>query len=316
MEKTKVGVVGLGLFAHQAILPALVEAEGVELTACMARTRSTVDRVVRRYGFKHGFTSLDQMIEGSGVEAVFVVTPKQTHHDIVLNLLSAGMHVYTEKPLASSVPEAEDLIQCADENEKTLMVGFNRRFLPVYEEAKKYFSEKTVEACVTIKNRPGTEYRSTIENTIHMVDLLRWFCGECIEVESYTRYDDPYYETSISAILKFDSGAIASLFANRTCGQWTERLELYGGGRSVMVDCPNSVTLIDSELEHTMKVTPLRMGMTTALETMGYQKEVLHFIECVRTGQEPRSSGREALKTQILIDKILSAAGLPLSDAN
>lgn len=314
MEKKKMGVIGLGLFAHQAILPALAEAEDVELTACMARTPSTVDRVVTRFGFKLGFTSLDQLIQESGVEAVFVVTPKQTHYDIVMKLLSAGIHVYCEKPLASSIQQAEDLVRCADENQKTLMVGFNRRYAPVYEKAKEYFAGKNPEACVAIKNRPGTEYRSTIENTVHMVDLLRWFCGECIEVQSYTRYDDPYYETSISAVLRFDSGAIASLFANRTCGQWTERLELHGDGISVMVDCPETVTLIDSEREHTTKLTPLRMGVTTALETMGYQKEVDHFIECVKTRREPRTSGRDALKTQILLDQILEAAGLPLSD--
>jgi virulence factor len=311
MKKIRVGVIGLGAYAHVAHLPALSSLENVELTACMARTTSTVERVAEQFGFLKQYTSLNDLIKNSGVEAVFVVTPKETHYEMVVPLLENGVHVFCEKPMAMAIREAEEMVNCADKKGRVLMIGFNRRFAPVYENAKKEYWNKPPDVCVAFKNRPGRDYRSTMENAIHMVDLMRWFCGECVSIGAHAQFKDPYYETTAAALLRFDTGAIGMLLGNRTCGQWMERVELYGGGKTVIAHCPDEISVIDEQFEHIRKMTPLKMGWATLQEKMGFQQQVNAFIEAITTGKEPRTHGKDSLKTHILLDQILKKVGLP-----
>lgn len=311
MKQMKVGVIGLGSFAHAARLPVLASLDNVELTACMVRTQATVDRIARQFGFQKKYTVLEDLIEESGIDAAFVITPKQTHYEIVMPLLESGIHVFCEKPMAMSIKEAKEMVDQAEKFGQVLMIGFNRRYAPVYEQAKAEFAENPPDVCVAFKNRPGTEYRATMENAIHMVDLLRWFCGECVHIEAHAHFDDPDYETTTGAMLRFESGTIGFLLGNRTCGQWMERLELYGGGKTVVVNCPDSMTVVDNEREHTMKMTPLRMGWATLQEKMGFRQEIVDFFDCLETGKMPRTSGRDVLNTHILLNDILRQAGLP-----
>ncbi len=76
-----------------------------------------------------------------------------------------------------SADEAERLADLADQQGRILMVDFNRRYAPVYLTGRETFGSAGATFCVAQKNRPGSEYRATFENAIHMVDLLRWYCG-------------------------------------------------------------------------------------------------------------------------------------------
>ena len=314
MNKIKVGVIGLGAYANVAHLPALSSIDSVELTACMARTPATVERTAARYGFRESYTSVDALIEKSGIQAAFVVTPKETHYEIALPLLQRGIHVFCEKPMAMSVARAEEMVKCAEKNGCILMIGFNRRYAPVYEAAKKEYLKNPPDVCVAFKNRPGRHFRSTMEVAIHMLDLMRWYCGECVEINTHAHYDDPDYETTAASLLKFDSGAIGMFLGNRTCGQWMERVELYGGGKTVIANGPDDVTVIDEKGEHARRMTPLRVGWAELKEKMGFQQQVEAFIEAINGGAEPRTSGRDALKTHILLNELLKKAGLPEMD--
>ncbi|MBD3306456.1 gfo/Idh/MocA family oxidoreductase [candidate division KSB3 bacterium] len=311
MPRIKVGVIGLGSFAHAARLPVLASLENIELTACMVRTQATVDRVARQFGFHQKYTDVETLIAESGIDAAFVITPKQTHYEIVKPLLEHGIHVFCEKPMAMSLKEAQAMVDLADQMDRLLMIGFNRRYAPVYERAKAEFADHPPDVCVAFKNRPGTEYRATMENAIHMVDLLRWFCGECVQIEAHAHFENPDYETTAGAMLRFASGTIGFLLGNRTCGQWMERVELYGDGKTVTVNCPDSMTVVDHEREHTMQMTPLRMGWATLQEKMGFRQEVVDFFECLKTGNTPRTTGRDVVNTHILLNEILRQAGLP-----
>jgi virulence factor len=289
--------------------------DGVEMTACMARTPETVERVARQFGFEGKYTDLKPLIAESGIAAAVVATPKPTHFDIVIPLLEKGIHVFCEKPMAMSIPQAEKMVACAAANDRVLMIGFNRRYAPVYDWAKREFAERPPDVCVAFKNRPGSEYRATMENAIHMVDLLRFFCGECTEITAHAKFTDPDYEDSAAAILKFDSGSVGFLLGNRTCGQWMERVELYGGGKTVVVHCPDEITVVDQQQEHTRRMTPLRSGWATLEEKMGFRQEMQAFVEAVTRGTAPRNAAADSIHTHILVNRLLKEAGLPEMEA-
>ena len=100
--------------------------------------------------------------------------------------------------------------------------GLQRRYAEVYRHGHAQFEPGQAQFCVAQKNRPGSEYRATFENAIHMVDLLRWFCGgEATSVSAHAIAQDPYQEDGIAALIRFSTGSIGSLVAARTAGSGT-----------------------------------------------------------------------------------------------
>ena len=310
----RVAVIGAGSIAKVAQLPSLAVATAagrVKVTGVVTKDVANAERTALQFEGCRAFGSLHELLSKDPPEAAFVLTPKETHAEIAASLLEAEIDVFCEKPLATTLTDARRLVELAEKRKRLLMVGFNRRYAPVYVKAKEVFAEQAPLVCIAQKNRPQTEYRATLENAIHMVDLLRWYCGEAAEINAASQYLDPYYETTTLAQLRFVNGALGVLVAHRQAGQWTERLELNGGGRTVMVDAPDSVRVICGDSETVVNMTPLAMGWAEVRDKMGFQGEVDHFVECVRTRETPRTSGADALLTHELMDNILRRAGLP-----
>jgi len=310
----RVAVIGLGRMARVGQLPALALRQDVEIVGINSRTRSTMELIESQYKVGACYDTLDELIRKAAPDAALVLTPKETHAEIVTKLLRAGIHTFCEKPMATNLDDARRMTELAAERDRLLMIGFNRRYAPVFQRAKQALNSNLPDVCVAQKNKPGTAYRATLDNMIHMVDTVRFFMGECVAVRAHAQFEDPWHERTAAAMLRFESGGIAFILGNRSCGQWMERVELYGGGRSIVVNCPDDVTITDQEQEHRTSMTPIRMGWASVLESMGFRGEVDHFVDCVQTGQKPLTDAPDALKSHELMDRILRESGLPGMD--
>jgi virulence factor len=308
----RVAVIGLGYVAREVHLPILRRQPGIQVVGLVDVNPAALERGLVESGFGPGFGSVEALLGEAKPECAFILTPKQFHYPAVQRFLDAGVDVFCEKPLTMRLAEAEELARLAATRQRILMVGFNRRYAPAYVKAREVFADHRPDACLAMKNRPGTEYRATYENAIHMVDLLRWFCGEAVEVQGCAQFTDAYHETTAAATLRFDSGAIGVLLANRSTSHWVERLEAFGRGRSAIVEAPDRVSVGRDGAAEVTDMTPVHMGWAQVVDKMGFRQEVEHFLECVRTRQEPRTSAAEALRTQALMDRLLQAMGLPL----
>ena len=202
----------------------------------------------------------------------------------------------------------------AEKTGHKLMIGFNRRYAPVCQKAKAAYGEGHPEVIIAQKNRPATEYRATLENAIHMVDLMRYYGGEVKNVHALTKYSDPYYETFTTAQLEFDNGASGMLIAARCSGQWEETIELHGSNLSAFIKMPDSVTITDAQEQHKTAMTPLAMGWARSEDKLGFTNAIRHFLDCVRDDKKPMTDAADAYKTHELLDRILRSAGLPAMD--
>ena len=309
-QKIRVGVIGAGYVAVNNFLPILSRCEDVELVSLMAAHRDSAEKGRRLCGAEHATDDMREFLD-SGLDCAFVLTPKQCHASQVSELLKAGIDVYCEKPMATTIQDASALADLAEKTGRKLMIGFNRRFAPVVRKARQVYADVSPDVIVGQKNRPATEYHATLENAIHIVDLMRFFGGEVRKVHAISKYSDPDYETFTTAMLEFENGSSGMLVADRSAGQWEEKIELHGSGKSVLINVPDSVSVTDADGVHTAEMTPLAMGWAKSEDKMGFTDAARYFLDCVRDNKKPSPDARDALKTHILLDRILREAGLP-----
>ncbi|MET3905171.1 Gfo/Idh/MocA family oxidoreductase [Paenarthrobacter sp. 4246] len=313
-NRLRVGVIGAGNIATIAQLPTLVQRDDVELAALVSR-REDPSSLVRRWGFHAAYKTVEEMLAAQELDAVFVLTPRSEHAHAVELCLNRDVDVFCEKPLAPATDEAEHLADLADERGRILMVDFNRRYAPVYTAGREAFGDKGATFCVAQKNRPGSEYRATFENAIHMVDLLRWYCGGDPEhVAAHAAGEDPWEEDGIAATIRFSTGNTGVLMAARTAGAWNEKLDAYGDGKTVEVRAPETVSTTINGVTTSRELSAEAYGWATATDTLGFSAAVHHFLDRVGDRAQPLTSGREAVRTQRLLDQILAAAGLPTEE--
>jgi predicted dehydrogenase len=137
LARIRVGIIGCGDVAHRWYLPALAGLrETVEIVACCdaspGRAERAIAAVVEWSPGATPYTELDRMLAGERLDAIFNLTPAPTHGDVTRSALEAGLHVFSEKPIASSVAEADELIAIARERGRHLIcapaVAVTRRF--------------------------------------------------------------------------------------------------------------------------------------------------------------------------------------------
>src|SRR5215813_15099673 len=113
----RVGILGAGMIAtiEPGYLPGLRRLRGrVEVTAIASRTRSLAERVARDWDIPVVCDGLGQMLAAPDVDAVINLTPIAAHYETSRHILSAGKHLVTEKPLASTLDQADELIEAAE----------------------------------------------------------------------------------------------------------------------------------------------------------------------------------------------------------
>ena len=133
MRKLRVGIVGLGGIAQKVYLPILSQATHWELVGAYTPNQQKNCLLCQQYRIV-AFFSLDEL--AANCDVVFIHSSTNTHYDIAEHLLRKGLHVYIDKPLADRLDQAEALVALAEKQQRTLMVGFNRRFAPFYQTIK------------------------------------------------------------------------------------------------------------------------------------------------------------------------------------
>jgi myo-inositol 2-dehydrogenase/D-chiro-inositol 1-dehydrogenase len=136
MPNARIGIIGTGIMGsdHARILAAGIA--GAELAGVQDASRERAEALARETGAR-AFADPLALISDPGIDAIMVCSPDATHHVLALAAIAAGKPVLVEKPLASTVAEARDVIAAETEHGKRLVqVGFMRRFDPGYRAMK------------------------------------------------------------------------------------------------------------------------------------------------------------------------------------
>ena len=187
----------------------------------------------------------------AGADAVYVTTPNTHHVEPVLSLLGHGAHVFSEKPMATSLEGALRIRRAAERSRGLYQVGFNRRFANVYAFARGLIDAGRLRPVAAQMKHNRGELRQPpwtadpkvtggylYETPVHLFDMARFLFGDAAEVQGWARrtfYAEP---DAFTLLLRFHSGLIASV-TSVAHASWlvpSERIEIYGDHMSVATE--------------------------------------------------------------------------------
>jgi predicted dehydrogenase len=130
-KRIRIGVVGAGLIGQVEHIPNLRRLERLFDIVGIADASADMRHELESRGHK-AFRSYEQILD-AGIDAILIAAPDQYHAEITLHALDRGIHVFCEKPLCFSVPQAEEIAAARDKAGKVVQVGYMKRYDPSYE---------------------------------------------------------------------------------------------------------------------------------------------------------------------------------------
>src|SRR5437867_12817255 len=137
MTKLKIGFLGAGYIAgvHASIL---ARDERVTIAAVYDVKKDRVEQMARATGAKVAHSIAEVLAH---CDAIYIATPNTKHTELAIQCAEERKHVFCEKPMATSLSDAERIVKVSEKSGKVFQVGHNRRFAPVYAELKRMLDE-------------------------------------------------------------------------------------------------------------------------------------------------------------------------------
>lgn len=202
MSPTRVGFIGLGhisIHAHLPGLQPLIDAGEVELAAFCDISEEALAEQAAAFGAKATYTDHTQMFEREEFDAVYINLPPTLHTDQVTQAAAQGIHVFVEKPVSLDMAQAVAFTEQIEKAGVVSQVGFMSRYYPSSEHVLELLSQHTprhVQIALFYSGKPVRWWTSRyeecggsfVENTVHMVDLVRYFLGDITDVSAFYQW--------------------------------------------------------------------------------------------------------------------------------
>lgn len=306
MSKLRVGVVGLGGIAQKAYLPILSQAADWTLVGGFSPNQQKAQPICDSYRMAC-FSGLDSLAQQC--DAVFVHSSTASHFQVIGELLRYGVHVYVDKPLAETVEQGEQLLALAEKQGKALMVGFNRRFAPLYRQLKQDMNQP---ASIRMdKHRadsvgPNDARFTLLDDYLHVVDTALWFGGDPGQrLSGSLRIND--VGELVYAEHHFECGeTLVTTSMHRRAGSQRESVQAVTDGAIYQVNDMRQWLREDSQgvLEQPAP------GWQTTLAQRGFDGAIRHFLASVSNQTLPETAGEQAIAAQRVIERLLRDANL------
>ena len=302
MQKLKIGIIGLGSIAQSTYLPLLSNRRDIEIVGAYSPTQAKAIAVCEQYRIPY-FSDKVQLIKAA--DALFVHSATASHFEIIRLILFHHKAVYVDKPLTETMTQSLLLTEYALKHRIPLMVGFNRRFAPAYQQVK---SNRVQPSFVQLEKHRidsiGRDFSFTLlDDYIHIIDTLLWLADEKLLPHS------GFLNINLDNALVFathqfkNKHQLYQAAMHRKAATSMELLTVIDENSTVSVKDLAVVTNIKNDI-WSEKAVDSRESPFIKREFHGC---VTHFIESVMGGTTPLCSGESALLAQGYIEKIIKA---------
>jgi predicted dehydrogenase len=295
-QPVRIAVVGVG-YLGRFHAEKLARLPGAELVAVVDRDPARAEEVGRRLGVAH-YTDHQAVI--AQVEAASVVTPTVSHYQVAGDFLAAGRDVFCEKPLASTLEQAERLVRLARGEGRILQVGHLERFNPAVEEMLRLARRPLFIECNRIApfKARATDVDVALDLMIHDLDIILAMVGaEPAEIRAVGVPVLGEHADIVNARLEFPGGCVANVTASRLALKDERKMRVFQPDAYLSLDFRKRRLLVVEGVEFRpgrkprVKAQRPRFPKSDPLE-----RELTDFLDCVRTRRRPRVSGEDGVR--------------------
>lgn len=243
-----IGIIGAGNFTQMTMLPSLKKANA-SLVAIASKGGLSGTVLAKKYNIAKSTTDYHTILADTNVDLVMIMTRHNAHAKMVVETLKSNKHVFVEKPLALNAAELEDIIG-AYNGEKTLTVGFNRRFSPHIQKIKSLVGASPMNVIATMNagNIPANVWVHDLKigggrivgEACHYIDLITYLTGSKVKSVCMNAMGvNPQENTdNASILLAYENGStgVINYFSNGSKAYSKERLEVYSQERTIVMD--------------------------------------------------------------------------------
>ena len=294
----RVGVIGVGYLGrhHARIYSGL---DGVELVGVADINSRASEEIATAYNCR-SFSDYAEII--AVCDALSIVTPTTTHHDIAMDCLRAGRDILIEKPIAESIEDAMAVVREADRKKLVLQVGHLERYNPGIEAASHFIREPHFIEAVRLSPFLGraTDVDVTIDLMIHDIDIVMGLMGS--KPEEIRATGESLITDKIdvaTAWLEFGKGRKALITASRIAPEKKRILRAYQEGSYIEADYQNQDVRRYYKEEQGISCEIVKPENREPLK-----EELKDFIHCVKNRKRPKVSGAEAMDALEIVLRI------------
>lgn len=343
MTKLKLGFIGCGDVAQRDYLPEFHRlADRADLTAVCGRTETRVKAVAQQMGFQSWYTDYRAMLAEADLDAIINLTPIQQHAEITLAALEAGKHVYTEKPVASTVADVERIQALAQQRGLTLVCAPCVLLFPQVRYAQAQLAAGDIGPVYSAKGHghmgvpPWQGYMSdpspffaagagpAMDMGVYPLHVMTGLLGPVKRVtamvskvlDNFVVPDGPVQGKRVPVeaddnwhmVLDFGDSRLASLTANNVVvGTRAPQVELYGLQGTIALD-PIDVSAPVELLRAGRAWETIDLPQTGRAAGPDHHLGIEHLVDCIEQNREPVLSVAHALHVIEIIEKAAQSA--------
>lgn len=283
------------VFSHAA---AYAACRDTDLVALVDTDEAALAKCSERWNVSNRFRAVREMMDNARPQIVSVATPTPTHYAILVQLLlgeTKPLAILCEKPLASTLFEAERAVALARENGVLLVVMHMRRYANNMRNLRDFIRNGGIGE---VRNVSGWLTKGTIHNGTHWFDLLRYLVGEVSWVHGIDSLEEGGDDPTLDVAMGLENGMLATMRSAETANFTICEMDIMGSkGRAQIVDSSYQVHI------STAVPSPRYSGYVELVPSsvdMGDRKDVmLHAVEdivhCLKTGAVPQSTGEDGV---------------------
>ena len=283
--------IGAGSYAQGSLLPNLPKAGDIIRKGVLTNSGTTSKRVSERYQFEFCTSNEDDIIKNPDINTLFIATRHDSHAAYVIKGLENSKNIYVEKPLCLNIDELEQIKSLCEEKNKSVMIGFNRRFSPHAALIKKKTGAGKMAMIYRI-NAGAIPSDSWIQDmktgggriigeVCHFIDMMTYMCGsKPVKVMASALNDSQGLNDTVNIILEFENGStgVIAYYANGSKGLKKEYFEVYASGTTAVINDFKEGYIYSNKKKQSLKLSSQDKGQKTMLA---------EFMKGLRNGLSP-----------------------------
>ncbi len=343
MRQVNVGFVGCGFMGQLAHLANFATDPRCRVLGIADLRQNLAKKVAEKYSIPRVYPSHSDLLENPEIEAIVEITQDDMHAPIAIEAMKAGKHVYTEKPMTTNIEDAQEMVHTAERCGTKLMVSYMKRYDPGVEAARGEVTRALADRSmgpVTLARSHGfggnwicnigkpitteekvppvqrtcpawmpeemvQDYRQYLNVYCHNINLVRYLLGD-----PERSHFASYHPGGKVMLMEYEDFAAIIETGWLSASFWDESTEIYfRDGRVRILTPPPLLRNVPAEVElYRAGNTQVHQRLVAAWD-WSFRRSAEHFIDCILTDQEPRSSGRDSMIDIRIVEDAFKALG-------